>query len=295
MGEDGLADAQRLARETIAALNAIVTSAGDAELLAVLTTCETASRALDELTVGTIATLTQRGAFAKHGYRTPAAALGDLLGWERFEARRRVTAAEQVCGRVGLDGTPLPARLPATAEVFAAGQCSLRHVETIARALATPAAGRLTPEVWQGAEAELADKAPLYTPSELADYATALVTALDQDGAEPDERDPEPVNELHLARNRGGGGGSIKGRFEDAAMFDAIATVIDAKAKPADGDDDRTAPRRQAEALAEVCGFVLDHGELPSAAAPARTSTCWSAWRTSRIGPDRRCSTSVAA
>jgi 5-methylcytosine-specific restriction protein A len=158
MGEDGLADAQRLARETIAALNAIVTSAGDAELLAVLTTCETASRALDELTVGTIATLTQRGAFAKHGYRTPAAALGDLLGWERFEARRRVTAAEQVCGRVGLDGTPLPARLPATAEVFAAGQCSLRHVETIARALATPAAGRLTPEVWQGAEAELATR-----------------------------------------------------------------------------------------------------------------------------------------
>jgi 5-methylcytosine-specific restriction protein A len=263
MGEDGLVDAQRLARETIAALNAVVTSAGDAQLLALLTTCETTNRALDQLSVRAIAVLHQRGAFTDRGYRTPGAALGDLLGWERFEARRRVTAAEQVCGQVGLDGAPLPARLPATAEVFAAGQCSLRHVETITNALATPAAGRLTPEVWQGAEAELADKAPLYTPSELADYATALVTALDQDGAEPDDRDPEPVNELHLARNRGGGGGSIKGRFEDAAMFDAIAAVIDAKAKPADGDDDRPAPQRQAEALAEVCGFVLDHGELP--------------------------------
>ena len=59
--------------------------------------------------------------FAERGYRSATAALSDLLGWERFEARRRVTAAEQVAPRVGLDGTVLPARLPATAEVFAAG------------------------------------------------------------------------------------------------------------------------------------------------------------------------------
>jgi Domain of unknown function (DUF222) len=42
-------------------------------------------------------------------------------------------------------------------------------------------------------------------------------------------------------------------------MFDAVATVIDAKATPATGDDDRSAGERQAEALAEVCGYVLDH------------------------------------
>lgn len=214
MGEDRLVDAQRCVTESITTLRATAASAGDAELLAVLTTCEIASRALDELTVGTIATLTQRGTFAEHGYRTPATALGDLLGWERFEARRRVTAAEQVCPRVGLDGTPLPARLPATAQVFAAGQCSLRHVETIAKALASSAAGRLTPQVWGGAEAELSDKATQYTPSELADYATALITALDQDGDQPEDRDPEPISELHLARNRAGTGGSIRGRFD---------------------------------------------------------------------------------
>lgn len=39
--------------------------------------------------------------------------------------------------------------------------------------------------------------------------------------------------------------------------------MIDANAKPLTGDDDRPASQRQAEALAEVCGFVLDHGELP--------------------------------
>ena len=40
----------------------------------------------------------------------------------------------------------------------------------------------------------------------------------------------------------------MKGRFDDAAMFDAIAAVIDAHATPLTGDDDRSAgsgrPRR---------------------------------------------------
>ncbi|WP_300010811.1 HNH endonuclease signature motif containing protein, partial [Pseudonocardia sp.] len=53
----------------------------------------------------------------------------------------------------------------------------------------------------------------------------------------------------------------------DAAMFDAIATLIDAGARPRTADDDRTPATRQAEALADACGFVLDHGSaehLPS-------------------------------
>ena len=49
-------------------------------------------------------------------------------------------------------------------------------------------------------------------------------------------------------------------------MFDAIAAVIDAKAKPLTADDDRSAGERQAEALADVCGYVLDHA--PSSIVP---------------------------
>ncbi|WP_344017039.1 HNH endonuclease signature motif containing protein [Pseudonocardia xinjiangensis] len=56
--------------------------------------------------------------------------------------------------------------------------------------------------------------------------------ALDEDGPEPDDRPPALVNELHLVRHRGKAGGALKGRFDDAAMFDAIATVIDAHARP---------------------------------------------------------------
>jgi 5-methylcytosine-specific restriction protein A len=46
-------------------------------------------------------------------------------------------------------------------------------------------------------------------------------------------------------------------------MFDAIATVVDAHAKPLTNDDDRSTPERQAEALADACGHVLDHGDIP--------------------------------
>jgi hypothetical protein len=92
---------------------------------------------------------------------------------------------------------------------------------------------RLTPEQWVGAEAALAVKAGAYTPSELQAWGAALIEALDQDGAEPDDRPSAQVNELQLTR-LASGGGRLKGRFDDAAMFDAIARLIDAKGEAAD-------------------------------------------------------------
>ena len=209
-----------------------------------------------------MAALGRRGTFAERGYKSVTGALRDLLGWELFEARRRVTAAEQVTARVGLDGDALPARLPHAAAAFERGEASLRHVDVVARVLATPAAARLAPEQWAGAEEQIAAKTAGYTPSELHAWGTALVEALDQDGAEPDDRPPPQVNELFLTR-AAIAGGKIKGRFDDAAMFDAIAAVIDAKAKPLTADDDRSAGERQAAALADACGYVLDHGDVP--------------------------------
>jgi hypothetical protein len=153
--------------------------------------------------------------------------------------------------------------LVATAAVFDAGRARLRHVEVIARLLDGPAARRLGPEVWAGAEAALAEKATEYTPTELQSWGAELIEKLDADGPEPDDRPPAAVNELHLLAHRGRPGGTLKGRFDDAALYDAIATLIDTVAAPRTGDDERSAAQRQAEALAEVCGYVLDHGEVP--------------------------------
>ncbi|MEU7815618.1 DUF222 domain-containing protein [Pseudonocardia sp. NPDC049154] len=232
------------------------------EVIDALRAYEEARRFLDRAVVDATADLQRRGVFAERGYRSPAGALSDLLGWERFEARRRVLAAENVCAQIGLDGAPLPARLPATATVFACGEAGLRHVEVIARLLDSGPAGRLPPETWAGAEVQLAGKAAVYTPSELHTWGTQLLEILDQDGPEPDDTPPAQLNELRLFRFRTRPGGKVSGRF-DAAMFDAIAAAVDAGAAPRDTDDHRSTAERQAEALAEACAQVLSRGRLP--------------------------------
>lgn len=260
-------DAHRLLAEALAALEAATgTTASDDELVAVLRLCEGAARRLDRLTVEATAELQRRGTLAERGYRYPAHALRDLLGLERADARRRVTAADHVCARVGLTGELLPARLPETAAAFATGIAGLRHVEVVAGVLGSAAAARLAPDVWAAAELELAGKAALYTPAQLREYGHALIERLDKDGAEPEDDEPAPLprNELLLTRRRGGGGW-IKGRFEDAAAFEAIAAVLDSKSAPLTAEDDRPLPQRQADALAEVCGHVLTHADLPAA------------------------------
>lgn len=159
MTDTALAAADRLLAQAFDALDAIAGAGGDDDLIAVLARCESVARRADRVTVSVVADLERRGTFAERGYRSSAAALADLLGWERFEARRLTVAAEQATPRVGLDGEVLPARLPATAAVFAAGGLSLRHVDAIARVLGTDAAGRLDAEVWAGEEDKLAAKA----------------------------------------------------------------------------------------------------------------------------------------
>jgi Domain of unknown function (DUF222)/HNH endonuclease len=263
VSESGVADAYRLLAEGLAALaEATDSTATDDELLSALTVCEGVSRGLDRLVVGVVADLDRRGAFADRGYRNTTTALADLLSWDRVDARRRVIVAEQAHPRNGLDGAPLPAHLPHTAEAFAAGAASLRHVDVIARVLASPAARRLPPDVWAAAETELAAKSADYAPAELLEWGCRLIDTLDQDGPEPDD-EPDPVNELHLTRHRGRPGGTLRGHYDDPAMFDAIAAVVDAYARPVDSDDRRPPAERQAEALADVCGYVLDHGNLP--------------------------------
>jgi hypothetical protein len=225
--------AYRQLTEAVEGLSAACTPAATADdLLSVLTIGAGVARRLDQVVVAVVADLLRRGTFAERGYRNAVAAVADLMGWDRAEARRRVSAAEQVGPRTGLDGAVLPARLPATAERFATGAASLRHVDVITRVLGSPAAQRLSPTVWAGAEAELAAHADRYPPSELLEWGSRLVDTLDQDGPEPDDRPPDLVNELHLQPFRGRAGGTLKGHFDDAAMFDAITAVVDAQARP---------------------------------------------------------------
>ena len=95
-------------------------------------------------------------------------------------------------------------------------------------------------------------------------FGTQLIEALDQDGAEPDDdRPPVEVNELHLTSHGDRPGGTIRGRLDSRALYDAIATFLDAHSKPLTADDDRAPATRRAEAVADVCSHGLDSGRAP--------------------------------
>jgi hypothetical protein len=223
-----------------------------------LTVCESVTRRSEFLHVSVVGDLLRDGEFAVRGYRSPARALSDLLGCDTFAARRRVRVAEDVCPRTTLDGQPLPPRLPATRVEFAAGKIGLRHAEVIAEALRTPAARRLDPAVWAGAEEKLAEQARLYRPSELAVFALDLITALDQDGPGADDDEPGQVNELTLSIRTG----KLTGRL-DGLTRELLATALDGLTRPRGEEDDRSAARRRADALGEICSRVLGSGLLP--------------------------------
>jgi hypothetical protein len=87
--DTALAVAHRLLERAADAVSSITMSGNDDELISLLVLCEGASRRLDGAVVDAVAALERRGVFAEKGYKSAAGALGDLLGWERFEARRR--------------------------------------------------------------------------------------------------------------------------------------------------------------------------------------------------------------
>ena len=142
MTESPSAAAQRLLVQAADAVMTVARSGSDAELVAVLTTCEqwcggwTGSRWMRW------PGWSGAGCSPSAATRSPAAALAICWGGSGSRPAAGWSAAEQVTPRAGLDGAVLPARLPATAEVFAAGRAGLRHVEVIARVLGTaPARG----------------------------------------------------------------------------------------------------------------------------------------------------------
>jgi hypothetical protein len=96
-------------------------------------------------------------------------------------------------------------------------------------------------------------------PKRLRAQATEHIELLDQDGERPGEPRPE-TNELRITRNPRGGG-TIVARYDDPVRFETILEILDIKSAPLTAEDHRTAAERQADALADVFGFVADHGD----------------------------------
>jgi hypothetical protein len=216
-------------------------------------------RLLERDSVDIIARLMRDGEFAALGYKKPTSALANLLDIDTGEAGQLVTAAQTVHPRTTLQGETLEPRLPATAAAFAAGDITVRHVSVVAKVMESRAAERLAPHVWAHAEQHVAKLAAQAPPKRLHALATEHVELLDQDGERPGEPRPE-TNEVRITHNPGGGG-KIVARYDDPVRFETIIEVLDIKSAPLTADDDRTAPERQADGLADVFGFVAEHGD----------------------------------
>jgi 5-methylcytosine-specific restriction protein A len=178
--------------------------------------------------------------------------VANALTVDRRDAAEIVRAAERV------------SELPATAAVFAAGAASVRQVNVIGQLLESAQA--LGPEMRGEVEAKIAAVADESTPTELRRFGTELIQSLDTREPDPDAPPPVQINELVITPLPGGGG-LINGRFEDPVRFNTILAVLDAKSAPLTADDQRSAAERQADALADVCGYVAEHGDsevLPS-------------------------------
>ena len=153
--ESPLTAAQRLFTQAVDALRGVA-AAGSRRAGVGAAVCEAVVRRLDQVTVATVAGLDRDGRVRRAGLQVAGAGversvgLGAVRGPPPGDRRGAGDAAD----RVGRSGAA--ARLAATAEVFAQGRTGLRHVEVIARLLGSKAAGRLRPQQWAGAEAQLA-------------------------------------------------------------------------------------------------------------------------------------------
>jgi hypothetical protein len=198
MTDNPLAQAADLAEQ----LFALIESSPDH--LAALLVVEGVSRRADRAKIAQIAAIERDGSFAEKGYKTTTGGLKDLLGWDHDIAARHVKVAQHVGPRTALDGAPLEPVLPTTAEAFAAGATTMRHVEVIAALLNTQQACRVSSADRVSIEAGLGEAATTFTPREVRIMGRELLAAADLDGPEPDERPGS--NELHYGTNPDGSG-----------------------------------------------------------------------------------------
>jgi hypothetical protein len=174
------------------------------------------------------------------------------------EAKSRVRAARELIPAVTPSGDVIPAALPETADVAAAGLLSLEHVRLISRAMEKLPTG-LDPTVRDEAERQLATHAQDLDPNQISIVARRIHTILDPDGAL--DADLPARRELAFVRDAGGCV-LLRGRLdtEGAAI---VRTAVDAISAP-EPQDTRSPARRRADGLIELCRRYLDSGQAPT-------------------------------
>ncbi|WP_418002500.1 DUF222 domain-containing protein [Mycobacterium sp. PDNC021] len=191
----------------------------------------------------------------------------------------RVRHGEHLGPRTGLTGEALPPRWEDVAAAQTAGDLNPEHIEVIANLLANlPMWVDLTTTTQ--CEQSLVTGARHQTPEELRVAAKKLMDALDPDGPEPDDDEPDPKRGINQGKQRADGTSEVNGTIdaETRAYWDAINEkwAAPGMCNPADpqpclsgtptqeqiASDTRTAAQRRHDAYKMVGRMILTTGML---------------------------------
>jgi hypothetical protein len=236
-----------------------------------------AARRAEHAVLEAVRELEAAGVAQAAGYRSLEGLVQDLWRVDRGEARRLLRHARALCGSVGPAGEPVEAGLPAAGKAAAAGGLDRGHVRVIDEAMRyLERVDGIDPAALSEAEEFLVEHAAGLAPRGLAKVAARVIAALDPDGLAPDE-EPEPTDELRLARRRDGSL-VLKGRFRGRADIELLCDTFDALSGRAGADDTRDLALRYAETLLDLCATAGGSGGIAAEAGPESevdpTDTC---------------------
>ncbi|MGH3099252.1 MAG: DUF222 domain-containing protein [Streptosporangiales bacterium] len=231
----------------------------------VLLAAEEVARLVPVLQQQLVVQVADRGLDTARGYASTASYLRDVLHLRYGEAAGRVRYAGLLQPRTAVSGEALPPVYPSLAAAQADGAVSPAHVAVIADRLEKlPHA--VTDQDRAEAERALADHARVFDPTALGKLATKVAACLDPDDTLAGEEEKTQKRELTFGRDLHGmvrPGGAL-----DPEAMGWIHAALDPLAKPVpevDGaKDPRSAARRYADALVELCKRQCAHPDMPT-------------------------------
>src|SRR4051812_16475312 len=148
--------------------------------------------------------------------------------------------------------------LPAVVDAIVDGEITLEHGRVLTRLV-----GRIEPQALLSSQPELIEVARRCDPDQLANYVRHLIATWCEPILEAEEEAAEDAS-FFTMRNKHNG--RWRGSFDcPDAGAEVILTVLETLARREGDADKRTAGQRRLDALIDVFGLALRHGDLPDA------------------------------
>jgi len=235
----------------------------DAALVAELGALETRLHSTWAQMLSVVAEIDSRGMASGLGYTTTTELLRAVARVPLSEARARIAAATDLLPSAGLNGTPAPPKLPATAAAVAGHAIGAADVKVI-RSILARIPPHLGVETRTEVEAELAHHARTLDAGQLETLGKRILAYLDQDGRRPNDT---LETRRHLSFRDRDGGCELAGWLdrEAAEIVRAALSPLAAPRPATDTEIDlRTAAQRDADALVDLAQRSLQAGDLPT-------------------------------